>query len=193
MKKISLSLAVVAAMGLGLAGTANAANNGKLIFNGTLTDISCDVSAGAGASPGNNPGDINVDLGNVSFSDIGDFAAGKLETASPIQLLVNCTGGASHYSQVSMRFIARQGSGLDNLDQRLLRTTGAADGVGIGLINAADQLMDLSGNETINAALEGTGDAKTAELNFGAVYVLNSATTNPGNADGFLPFVMDYQ
>jgi type 1 fimbria pilin len=108
-------------------------------------------------------------------------------------LLVNCTGGASQYSQVSMRFIARQGSGLDNLDQRLLRTTGAADGVGIGLINAADQLMDLSGNETINAALEGTGDAKTAELNFGAVYVLNSATTNPGNADGFLPFVMDYQ
>lgn len=193
MKKISLSLAVVAAMGIGLAGTANAANNGKLIFNGTLTDISCDVSAGAGASPGNNPGDINVDLGNVSFSDIGDFAAGKLETASPIQLLVNCTGGASQYSQVSMRFIARQGSGLDNLDQRLLRTTGAADGVGIGLINAADQLMDLSGNETINAALEGTGDAKTAELNFGAVYVLNSANTNPGNADGFLPFVMDYQ
>ena len=32
-----------------------------------------------------------------------------------------------------------------------------------------------------------------AEINFGAVYVLNGATTNPGNADGFLPFVMDYQ
>lgn len=193
MKNTTLSLAVVAAMGLSLAGTANAANNGKLVFNGTLTNITCDIGAGTGASPGINPGEINVDLGNVSFADIGRFAEGKLSTASPIQLLVNCTGGAAQYNAVNMRFIARQGSGLDNLDQKLLRTTGAADGVGIGLLNASNQLMDLSSNETINAPLvqDGQGGA-TAELNFGAVYVLNSAATNPGNADGFLPFVMDY-
>ncbi|MGH8415969.1 MAG: fimbrial protein [Pseudomonas sp.] len=194
MKKISLSLAIVAAMGLSVAGTANAANNGRLVFNGTLTDITCDVGAGTGASAGNNPGEINVDLGNVSFVEIGTFADNKLETASPIQLLVNCTGGAAQYNTVNMRFVARQGSGLDNLDQRLLRTTGAADGVGIGLLNSSYQLMDLSGNETIPAPLvqDGAGGA-TAELNFGAVYVLNTAATNPGNADGFLPFVMDYQ
>ncbi len=193
MKKISLSLAIVAALGFGVAGTANAANNGKLIFNGTLTNITCDIGAGTGAGPGNNPGEINVDLGNVSFSDIGVFADNKLETASPIQLLVNCSGGATQYNTVTMRFVARQGSGLDNLDQKLLRTTGAADGVGIGLLNSSYQLMDLSGNETIEADLEKDADAATAELNFGAVYVLNGAATNPGNADGFLPFVMDYQ
>jgi type 1 fimbria pilin len=194
MKKLSLRLAIVAAIGLGISGTANAANNGKLVFTGTLTNITCDIGAGTGATPGNNPGEINVDLGNVSFSDIGLFADNKLETASPIQLLVNCTGGAAQYNTVNMRFVARQGSGLDNLDQKLLRATGAADGVGIGLLNASNQLMDLSGNETIDTPLIKDGaDGATAEINFGAVYVLNGATTNPGNADGFLPFVMDYQ
>jgi type 1 fimbria pilin len=76
----------------------------------------------------------------------------------------------------------------------LLRTTGAADGVGIGLLNAESQLMDLSGTETIDKPLIKDGaSGATAELNFGAVYVLNGTPTNPGNADGFMPFVLDYE
>ncbi|MCV4282823.1 fimbrial protein [Pseudomonas capsici] len=194
MKKLSLTLAVMGVLGLGAAGMANAANNGKLIFNGTLTNISCDVAPGTGVSPGTNPGEINVDLGNVSFSDIGLSSESKLETAMPIQLLVNCSAGADQYNMVKMRFTARNGSGLDNNDPKLLRTTGAADGVGIGLLNASNVLMDLSGNETIDNTLikDGAGGA-TAEINFGAVYVLNGTPTNPGNADGFMPFVLDYE
>ncbi|KQQ50663.1 fimbrial protein [Pseudomonas sp. Leaf127] len=192
MKKLSITLAVLGA--LGLTGAANAANNGKLIFNGTLTNMTCDVAPGTGVSPGTNPGEINVDLGNVSFSDIGLSSEGKLQTATPIQLLVNCSAGADQYNTVKMRFAARNGSGLDNNDQSLLRTTGAADGVGIGLINAANRLMDLSGVETIDKPLvkDGVGGA-TAQLDFAAVYVLNGTATNPGNADGFMPFVMDYE
>ncbi|WP_095067119.1 fimbrial protein [Pseudomonas sp. Irchel 3A18] len=194
MKKLSLTLAVMGVLGLAAAGMANAANNGKLIFNGTLTNISCDVAPGTGVSPGTNPGEINVDLGNVSFSDIGLSSESKLETAMPIQLLVNCSAGADQYNMVKMRFTARNGSGLDNNDPKLLRTTGAADGVGIGLLNASNVLMDLSGNETIDNTLvkDGAGGA-TAEINFGAVYVLNGTPTNPGNADGFMPFVLDYE
>ncbi|MCS3470685.1 type 1 fimbria pilin [Pseudomonas sp. JUb42] len=194
MKKLSLTAAVVGAMVLGTMGTASAANNGKLIFNGTLTNISCDVGAGAGTSPGSNPGDINVDLGNVSFSDIGAFSESKLQTAMPIQLLINCSAGADQYNQVKMRFNASNGSGQDQNDLKLLRTTGSAQGVGIGLINASNALMDLGGTETIDKPLvqDGNGGA-TAELNFGAVYVLNGTTTRAGNADGFMPFVLDYE
>ena len=193
MKKLTLALAAAGAITVGLTGTANAANNGKLIFSGTLTNISCDVGPGAGTSPGTNPGEIAVDLGNVSFSDIGTSSQNRLETATPIQLLVNCSAGADQYNLVKMRFSARNGSGLDNNDAKLLRTTGAADGVGIGLLNAANQIMDLGGTETIDKPLvkDNNGGA-TAELNFGAVYVLNGTTTNPGNADGFMPFVLDY-
>jgi type 1 fimbria pilin len=194
MKKLSLNLAVLAAMALGVASTANAANNGKLIFNGTLTNISCDVAPGSGTAPGANVGEIAVDLGNVSFSDIGTASENRLETATPIQLLVNCSAGADQYNLVKMRFSARSGSGLDNNDAKLLRTTGAADGVGIGLLNASNQLMDLGGTETIDTPLIKDGaDGATAELNFGAVYVLNGTSTNPGNADGFMPFVLDYE
>lgn len=194
MKKLSLTLAVWGALGLGLAGTANAANNGKLVFSGTLTNMTCDVGPGTGVSPGTAPGEINVDLGNVSFADIGLSGESKLQTATPIQLLVNCSAGANQYNTVKMRFAARNGSGLDNNDQTLLRTTGAADGVGIGLINASSVLMDLSGTETIDKPLikDGSGGA-TAQLDFAAVYVLNGTATNPGNADGFMPFVLDYE
>jgi type 1 fimbria pilin len=54
--------------------------------------------------------------------------------------------------------------------------------------------MDLGGTETIDKPLvqDGNGGA-TAELNFGAVYVLNGTTTRAGNADGFMPFVLDYE
>ncbi|CAM3051880.1 fimbrial protein [Pseudomonas floridensis] len=194
MNKLSLTLAVLGAMSFGMASTANAANNGKLIFNGTLTNISCDVAPGTGVSAGNNPGEINVDLGNVSFSDIGLSTETRYETATPIQLLVNCSAGAAQYNMVKMRFTPRNGSGLDNNDAKLLRTTGAADGVGIGLLNASSVLMDLSGSETIDTTLVKDGaDGATAEINFGAVYVLNGTPTNPGNADGFMPFVMDYE
>ncbi|AVB24709.1 type 1 fimbrial protein [Pseudomonas syringae pv. syringae] len=194
MKKLSLTLAVLGVMGAGMAGNASAANNGTMVFNGTLTNISCDVGPGTGVSTGTNPGEINIDLGNVSFSDIGVSSESRFETASPIQLLVNCSAGADQYNMVKMRLIARNGSGLDNNDAKLLRTTGAADGVGIGLLNASSVLMDLSGDETVDTTLIKDGaSGATAEINFGAVYVLNGTPTNPGNADGFLPFVMDYE
>lgn len=194
MKKLTFALAVASFATFGLASAANAANNGKLVFTGTLTNISCNVAPGAGTSPGDNPGDIAVDLGNVSFADIGTSSQNMFDTATPIQLLVNCSAGADQYNTVKMRFAARNGSGLDNNDAKLLRTTGAADGVGIGLLNAANQLMDLGGTETIDKPLvkDGAGGA-TAELNFAAVYVLNGTTANPGNADGFMPFVLDYE
>jgi len=181
-------------MVLGTTGTASAANGGTLVFKGTLTNITCDVGAGVGSSPGRNPGDINVDLGNVSFSDIGTFAESKLQAATPIQLLVNCTAGVDQYNLVKMRFAAIDGSGQDQNDLKLLRTTGSAQGVGIGLLNASNTLMDLGGTETIDKPLvkDGLGGA-TAELNFGAVYVLNGSTTRPGRADGFMPFVLDYE
>lgn len=194
MKKLTLALAVAGAMSVGLVGTATAANNGKLLFSGTLTNISCSVGPGAGTGPGANPGDIAVDMGNVSFSDIGNSSANKLETATPVQLLVNCTAGADQYDQVKMRFLPGQGNGQDQNDTKLLRVTGSAAGIGIGILNASNQLIDLGGTETIDKPLikDGTGGA-TAELNLAAVYMLNGTATTPGSADGNLPFVLDYE
>ncbi|MFJ3469484.1 fimbrial protein [Pseudomonas sp. NPDC090201] len=192
MKKLPVFLAVMAAVGLSAATTANAANNGKLMFKGTLTATTCEVLPGAGTG-GGAAGEINVDLGNVSFRDIGTFAQGNLSTKEDIQLLVTCNGGGQPDS-VKMRLVASQGSGLDLQEPKLLRTSGDAKGVGIGLINSNSQLMSLNGNETIDADFvpDGLGNS-TATLDFAAVYVLNNVNTVPGSADGYLPFVMDYQ
>ncbi len=194
MKKLTLALAAAGAITLGLTGTATAANNGKLLFTGTLTNISCSVGPGAGTGGGSAAGEIAVDLGNVSFSDIGTSSEDKLETSTPIQLLVNCTAGADQYNVVKMRFVPGQGNGQDQNDTKLLRVTGAATGIGIGILNAANQLIDLGGTETIDKPLikDGNGGA-SAELNLAAVYMLNGTTTRPGRANGDLPFVLDYE
>ncbi|MCQ2992578.1 type 1 fimbrial protein [Pseudomonas syringae] len=196
MKNITLALAVSGALALSLTSTANAENNGVLKFSGTLTNISCSVSPGAGTGPGTGtqPGEIAVDLGNVSFSEIGTSGENKLETATPIQLLVNCTSGAEQYNLVKMRFKAGMGHGTDDNDSKLLRVTGSAGGVAIGVLNASNQLMDLSGTGTIDKPLvkDGAGGA-TAELNLAGVYMLNGTVTRPGTAMGDLPFTLDYE
>lgn len=194
MKTITLALAISGAMALSLTNTANAANNGVLKFSGTLTNISCSVAPGTGTGPGNQPGDIAVDLGNVSFSDIGTSGENRLETATPIQLLVNCTAGADQYNLVKMRFKAGMGHGTDDNDSKLLRVTGSAGGVAIGVLNASNQLMDLSGTGTIDKPLVKDGaDGATAELNLAGVYMLNGTATRPGTAMGDLPFTLDYE
>ncbi|MBC3951829.1 MULTISPECIES: fimbrial protein [Pseudomonas] len=194
MKNITLALAISGAFALGLTNTANAANNGVLKFSGTLTNISCSVAPGAGTGPGTQPGDIAVDLGNVSFSEIGTSGQNKLETATPIQLLVNCTAGAEQYNLVKMRFKAGMGHGTDDNDSKLLRVTGSAGGVAIGVLNASNQLMDLSGTGTIDKPLiKDSAGGATAELNLAGVYMLNGTETRPGTAMGDLPFTLDYE
>ncbi|MCI8210172.1 fimbrial protein [Pseudomonas sp. S25] len=194
MKTITLALAISGAMALSLTNTANAANNGVLKFTGTLTNISCSVAPGTGTGPGNQPGDIAVDLGNVSFSEIGTSGENRLETATPIQLLVNCTAGADQYNLVKMRFKAGMGHGTDDNDSKLLRVTGSAGGVAIGVLNASNQLMDLSGTGTIDKPLVKDGaDGATAELNLAGVYMLNGTAPRPGTAMGDLPFTLDYE
>lgn len=197
MKNITLALAISGALALSLANTVNAANNkngGKLLFSGTLTNMSCTVGPGAGTGSGANVGEIAVDLGNVAFSDIGTSPENKLETAKPIQLLVNCEAGAAQYNLVKMRFNAGEGHGTDDNDSKLLRVTGSAGGVGIGVLNASNQLMDLSGTETIDVPLVKVGpDGATAEINLAGVYMLNTTATRPGTAMGDLPFVLNYE
>ncbi len=65
MKKISVML-VLLGSALGVTSSVHAANGGTLNFTGALTNTSCDVSSGGGSAD-----NIPVDLGRVSFADIG--------------------------------------------------------------------------------------------------------------------------
>jgi type 1 fimbria pilin len=85
------------------------------------------------------------------------------------------------------------GSGLDPKNNNLLKTTGAAKGVGIGIFDANSALINLAANQAIDAPLVTVGTTSTAVLNMRAGYVANGETLVPGTANGTLPFTLTYK
>lgn len=185
MKKISITLALLAAAGIGAMNAAHAANGGTLNFTGALTNTSCDVSSSGGSAD-----NIPVDLGRVSFADIGNRSEGRLGTAKDIDLVVTCLQPAAE-NTVHMSFRPSQ---VDD-DPYLLKTAGAAQGVGIGLLpRDADTFLNIQDpDDSIDGILEPNGTGSRGTLELRAVFVKNGVATVPGAATGTLPFVLTYQ
>jgi len=184
MKKISMTLALLAAT-LGAITTAQAANSGTLNFTGALTNTSCEVSSGGGSAD-----NIPVDLGRVSFADIGNRTDSRLGTAKNIDLVVTCLQPAAE-NTVHMSFRPSQ---TDTNDPYLLTTAGAAKGVGIGLVRRdSDTFLNIQDpTDTIDGVLEASGTGSRGELALRAVFVKNGVPTVPGAATGTVPFVLTY-
>lgn len=186
MNKLSLTIAVLAALSTGFVGAVHAANSGTLTFTGALTNTSCEVSYG-----GNTGDSITVPLGYVSFADIGTRAEQKYQTAKNIDLTVNCAA-LSADQFVKMSFLPS----LDVNDPYLLATNGEARGVAIGLLpkaGAGDDVVNLK-EAFFESPLvpNGTGGS-TSTVEFRAVYVKNGIGTSAGAAPGTLPFVLTYR
>ncbi|MCE1056160.1 fimbrial protein, partial [Pseudomonas alloputida] len=94
----------------------------------------------------------------------------------------------------AVTFDPSSGSGIDGKNPSLLRTAGTAAGVGIGIYNTANKLLNLSSNESIRGALSGDATAGyKARLSLRAAYVANGWTVKPGTATGTLPFTLSYE
>ncbi|KPA93042.1 MULTISPECIES: fimbrial protein [Pseudomonas] len=184
MKKISVML-VLLGSALGVAGSAHAANGGTLNFTGALTNTSCEVSSGGGSAD-----NIPVDLGRVSFADIGNRTESRLGTAKDIDLLVTCLQPAAE-STVHMSFRPAQ---VDQGDPYLLPTSGAARGVGIGLVRRDnDNFLNIQDpTDTIDGILQPSGSGSSGTLSLRALFVKNGVSTVPGAATGTVPFVLTY-
>lgn len=178
------------------------AADGTISFTGAITAASCKVSAGAGSEVSGGVGNqvINVKLGTVSMDALGDGSAGGgIAGGTAINLNLDCGNTAAGLTAVSVTFDPMSGSGVDASNNKLLKTTGDAKGVGIGLYKAdlANTLLNLSANDTFDGALVATGegeDAKyTAQLNLRAGYVANGQTLGAGSANGTLPFTLSYK
>lgn len=167
------------------------ANTGTISFTGNLTAATCAVDPGAGT--GGTTNDILVDLGTVSFRDLSEEDGTDFGAATRINLNISCTS-AGGLSAVKMQFQPGGGSGIDTLDGRLLKTTGTSRGVGIGIINEANQVLALNANETISAPLTVTGTDAVAAMTMRAAYILNGdATRISGTANGSMPFTLSYE
>lgn len=186
-----------AAVSFAAAGSAMA-SDGTISFTGAITTASCSLTGGAGADVGSNGKDIKVNLGTVSADSIGNIAGGGVAAGTQINLNLDCGNTGTGLKMVKMKFDPATGSGLDGHNNQLLKVAGDAEGVGIGLYDSNNKLLNLAANETFDAPLVkgGTEEAPsyTAALNLRAGYVANGAKDiKAGTANGTLPFTLTYE
>lgn len=188
----------VLAIAVGFSSLVSAAD-GVINFTGSITAASCSVTAGAGTSVGGQAGSqtITVAMGAVSTDSLGDSRAANIVGAKTVNLNLDCGGTANGLSSVKLQFDPASGSGIDTNNNALLKTTGNATGVGIGLYNSSNELINLSGNGNVVGQLVPTGSAPnitySANLNLRAAYVANGQTLAAGTANGTLPFTLIYE
>ncbi|NNB46833.1 fimbrial protein [Pseudomonas chlororaphis] len=180
----------------GAVSTSALAADGTINFTGDIVAASCKIGEGTGTPVGEGNA-INVNLGKVSTDSLGGGAGGSIVGGKSINLNLDCGGTAEGLKSVKLQFDPSSGSGVDSSNVSLLKVTGGAEGVGIGLYNSSNKLVNLGANETIDGDLVPTTvDDKTtysAKLNLRAGYVANGAPFKAGKADGTLPFTLSYE
>ncbi|EPB6601553.1 TPA: fimbrial protein [Pseudomonas aeruginosa] len=196
MKAIKFLMLATAACAM--TGTAMAAD-GTINFTGEIVAASCIASAGAGSTVGGGAGQqiVNVNLGKVSMDAINGAGEGNIAAGTAINLNLDCGNTAAGLTTVKFGFDPMSGSGVDPKNNSLLKITGSAEGVGIGMFDDNNHLINMSGNETYSAPLTVQGEGKdakySADLRMRASYVANGAELKPGTANGTLPFTLTYE
>ncbi|WP_260430147.1 fimbrial protein [Burkholderia cenocepacia] len=191
-------LAFAAVAGMFAAGSAMAAD-GTINFTGNITAASCSITGGSGTNVTGGKGsqDIAVNLGTVAADSVGGTAGHGIAGGTSINLNLDCGNTATDLTLVKMKFDPQSGSGIDGKNNNLLKISGTAKGVGIGVYDSNNKLVNLAANETVNAPLVkgGTDEAPvyTAALNMRAGYVANGEKIDAGTANGTLPFTLSYE
>lgn len=181
---------------VGLTAHSAMAADGAVNFTGEIVAASCGITGGAGTTVGGSAKDqvINVNLGKVSTNSLGGTAGSGIVAGQAINLNLDCDKAAAGLAAVTMQLDAAAGSGIDAKNGNLLKTTGTATGVGIGIYNTSNKLLNLSSNDHIRGTLSGDATAgyKT-RLVMRAAYVANGDVIKAGTANGTLPFTLSYE
>ncbi|VWC77420.1 fimbrial protein [Burkholderia lata] len=191
-------LAIAAVAATFATGSAQAAD-GQIQFEGKITAASCTITGGSGANVSGGKGEqlVKVKLGTVSSDSIPDATSTNIAAGTSINLNLDCGNTAKDLTTVKLKFDPMSGSGVDTSNNKLLKVVGGAEGVGIGIYDTTNKLLDLAANDTFDAPLVkgGTEAAPvyTAALNMRAGYVKNGATFKSGDANGTLPFTLSYE
>jgi len=194
MKKLSRTLL---ALSIFAAGTVMAADpvvptkagSGTINFTGSINNDACSIE-GAGKDK-----TISVNMGEVSIKDMGTATAPKGTGTLSVEnfdMKINCNAG----TKVAMIFEpTKGGSGIEAGTKvlKLIEGLGAAKGIGIALLDANGEVIDLTSPTT--ARIENTLQDSNTTLKFSAAYV---TTVDPklavaGRGDATLPFTLQYE
>lgn len=194
MKKLSrtlLALSIFAAANVLAADTVvpTKAGSGTINFTGNINNDACSIE-GAGKEK-----TISVNMGEVSIKDMGTATAPKGNGTLSVEnfdMKINCNAG----TKVAMIFEpTKGGSGIEAGTKvlKLIEGLGAAKGIGIALLDANGEVIDLTSPTT--ARIENTLQDSNTTLKFSAAYV---TTVDPklavaGRGDATLPFTLQYE
>ncbi|VVO58637.1 fimbrial protein [Pseudomonas fluorescens] len=196
MKKLSLTLLTLSM--LSVAGqsfaedpvTPTKAGSGTINFTGVINNDACSIEDADMNKT------ISVQMGDVSIKDMGTAAApkgsGKL-SAENFNMKINCNAG----TKVAMLFEPNRANGTGIVTGtkvlKLEEGLGAAKNVGIALLDANGDLIDLSSPAA--AKIENTLQDGSATLKFSAAYVTTAdpKTAIAGRGNATLPFTLQYE
>lgn len=189
---------ILAASICGVLTSSAIAADGVINFTGEITAVTCSIKAGAGTTVTGAPGSqiVAVSLGKVSIDSLSHAGPGNSAANTVINLLLDCGNTATGLSAVHVKFDPLSGSGIDLHDNKLLKVNGTAQGVGVGIYNSDNTLLNLSANDMIDAPLDsgsGMDATTTATISMRATYVANGEKIAPGTANANLPFTLTYQ
>ncbi|MCL6713865.1 fimbrial protein [Pseudomonas sp. R2.Fl] len=200
---LGLSVLILA----GASGSAMAAD-GAIKFTGEIIASSCTMQAGSGGTPEAAGKTLAIDLGKVGADSLSEGGGqGNIGAAKNIDIKLDCQGLTNGLKNVHLSFKPNDGTGTGMVpNSRLLAVTagaGSATGVGIGVFDKDNVLLDLNDSLTkITGQLGpitniGTEEAPryqaNANLALRAAYVkIGADPVVPGKADGYLPFQLSY-
>ncbi|CAH5096825.1 TPA: fimbrial protein [Klebsiella pneumoniae] len=159
-------------------GTSSEGAGGQVIFNGSITDSSCNVDSSSNGQ--------KVDLGKWASNYF--TGTGFETTKTPFHIKVkDCPASVT---TVAVLFDGAR----DQSDNSLLAINGGASGVAIKLYehdrSTAVSLGKMSAKQTVTPGT--SGGTGSADLEFYADYISTAATVTAGKADGTANFNMIY-
>lgn len=188
MNKISKLLLLAILSG---AGTAAAAEDGTITFDGNISDATCVITGGDAQGETASP-DFTVHLPSISTTALAADGQRAGDTPFFIKLSgANCQDGKI----ASVFFELAQSTQIDpvtgNLKNSVATTSGGADKVQIGLLDANKAILNL--NTANNNAITKTIANKMARFDYWAQYVATGGAATAGKVTTEVVYSIKYQ
>lgn len=188
MKKLSKFVLLTV---LSTIGTAAAAEDGTITFDGTISDATCTITGGDASGESASP-DFTVHLPSISTTALQTDGQRAGDTPFFIKLSgANCTNGkiASVFFELAQSTNINTVTG--NLKNSVAKTSGGADKVEIGLLDSTKAILNL--NTANNNAKTVTVSGNTAKFDYWAQYVATGGAATAGKVTTDVVYSIKYQ
>lgn len=176
---------------LSCVGAAAAADDGKITFEGTISDATCTITGGDAQGESTSP-DFTVHLPSISATALA--ADGQRAGDTPFHITLsgaNCADGKI----ASVFFELAQSTNIDtttgNLKNTVAKDSGGADKVQVGLLDSNKAILNL--NTANDNAKTVTVTGKTARFDYWAQYVAVGGASTAGQVSTDVIYSIKYQ